>query len=364
MNRTAYIERLVPATVRSGASYPVPNSEGMIKLDAMENPYPWPSDLQAEFATALSQCALNRYPDPKGAAIREPLATWLNLPSSLDLLFGNGSDEIIGLLISLLIGSGRSVCAPDPSFVMFRVVAEQYGVPFHALPLDDRFDVDLDGWRAELETKNPGVIFVPQPNNPTGNLFDPARLIQVIESTDALVVIDEAYTAFTDSDCLNWAAEYPNVVVMRTLSKVGLAGARFGLLIGAPDWIAEFDKIRLPYNINSLTQAAVKYALTHAEVLESQSQAIRSERVRLSALLGDRGFSVWPSEANFVVVDTSPVAYDARALFEGLKARGVLIKCLDGSHPRLKGTLRITVGQPSETDALMAALDQLLAGGR
>lgn len=364
MNRSAYIERMVPAAVRAGRPYAVPDARGLIKLDAMENPYGWPTALQQSFAATLGGCALNRYPDPRAEAIRAPLARWLGMPESLDMLFGNGSDEIIGLLVSLLIGSGRSVCAPDPSFVMFRVVASQYQVPFQALPLDEAFDIDVAGWQAALSESNPGLIFVPQPNNPTGNLFDSERLRQVIAFTDALVVIDEAYTAFTDSDCLDWADRYPNVVVMRTLSKVGLAGARFGMLIGAPEWIEEFDKVRLPYNINSLTQAAVVFALKHADVLETQSTAIRKERARLTDLLEKQGFKVWPSEANFVVVDAASQGLDATALFEGLKAKGVLVKCLHGSHPRLAHTLRVTVGQPTETDVLIEALDQLRVLGR
>jgi histidinol-phosphate aminotransferase len=274
-------------------------------------------------------------------------------------LFGNGSDEIIGLLISNLIGTGRSVCAPDPSFVMFEVLADQYAVPFRALPLDSEFDIDSDGWIDGLMEADPALIFIPQPNNPTGNLFSKDRLAKIVESTQALIVIDEAYTAFTDADYLDWAIRYPNVVVMRTLSKVGLAGSRFGMLIGHPDWIVEFDKIRLPYNINVLTQTVVQFALERAPTLEEQSGKIRQERRRLTTLLEERGFSVWPSEANFVVVDCE--MHSARSLFEGLKQYRILVKCLDGSHPRLANTLRLTVGAPEESNALFGALDQLVS---
>jgi histidinol-phosphate aminotransferase len=240
------------------------------------------------------------------------------------------------------------------------VLAKQYRVPFRALPLDSDFDIDIDGWMDGLMEADPALIFVPQPNNPTGNLFSKDRLAQIVESTQALIVIDEAYTAFTDADYLDWAADYPNVVVMRTLSKVGLAGSRFGMLIGHPDWIAEFDKIRLPYNINVLSQTAVQFALEHTSILEEQSGMIRQERVRLSTLLAQRGYTVWPSEANFVVMDCGDQS--ARMLFEGLKQHHILVKCLDGSHPRLCNTLRLTVGAPEESDALLAALDQLVSG--
>ena len=360
MTREELIKALIPDPVRQGDAYQVPDATGMIKLDAMENPYTWPQFFRDKLAQRLIDCTLNRYPDPHAEAVRAPLRQWMQIPETLDLLFGNGSDEIIALLISNLIDTGRSVSAPDPSFVMFQVLAKQYRVPFRALPLDSDFDIDIDGWMDGLMEADPALIFVPQPNNPTGNLFSKDRLAQIVESTQALIVIDEAYTAFTDADYLDWAADYPNVVVMRTLSKVGLAGSRFGMLIGHPDWIAEFDKIRLPYNINVLSQTAVQFALEHTSILEEQSGMIRQERVRLSTLLAQRGYTVWPSEANFVVMDCGDQS--ARMLFEGLKHHHILVKCLDGSHPRLCNTLRLTVGAPEESDALLAALDQLVSG--
>ena len=359
MTREELIQVLIPERVRQGAAYQVQDATGMIKLDAMENPFVWPSYLRAQYAQRLANCSLNRYPDPYAINVRAPLRQWMKIPESLDILFGNGSDEIIALLISSLIGSGRSVCAPDPSFVMFSALANQYSVTFEALPLDAAFDIDLDGWLAFLHENDPALIFVPQPNNPTGNLFSRERLAKIVESTKALVVIDEAYTAFTDADFLDWAVTYPNVLVMRTLSKVGLAGTRFGMLVGHPAWISEFDKMRLPYNINTLSQTAVEFALEHASILEEQSFRVREERTKLIRELEKRGFDVWPSEANFVVIRCS--IDQARSIFEALKLRRILIKCLDGSHPRLKDTLRITVGSSEEVDALLSAIDQLVA---
>ena len=359
VTREDLIQSLIPERVRQGGAYQVPDATGMIKLDAMENPYQWPESLRADLAERLAHIAFNRYPDPQANGVRGPLREFMNIPDELEMLFGNGSDEIIALLIANLIGSGRSVCAPDPSFVMFQVLASQYSVPFRALPLDASLDIDLAGWMDALVEADPALIFIPQPNNPTGNLFSKDRLTEIVESTQALVVIDEAYTAFTDADFLDWAVTYPNVVVMRTLSKVGLAGSRFGMLIGHPDWISEFEKTRLPYNINILSQTAVQYALEHATILNEQSQRIREERSRLTLGLSERGFEVWPSEANFVVMGCRE--NQARPLFDALKEHRILVKCLDGSHPRLKDTLRVTVGAPEETDALLAALDHLAA---
>ena len=359
MTREELIQVLIPERVRRSAAYQVQDATGMIKLDAMENPFEWPSYLRAQYAERLVKCSLNRYPDSHASAVKAPLRQWMQIPESLDILFGNGSDEIIALLISSLIGSERSVCAPDPSFVMFKALADQYSVTFEALPLDASFDIDLDGWMACLSETDPALIFIPQPNNPTGNLFSLERLTRIVEMTNALVVIDEAYTAFTDADFLDWAVTYPNVLVMRTLSKVGLAGSRFGMLVGHPAWISEFDKIRLPYNINSLSQTAVQFALENASILEEQSFRVRKERTNLTRELERLGFNVWPSEANFVVIKCS--IDQARFIFEALKLRHILIKCLDGSHPRLKDTLRITVGSSEEVDTLLSAIDQLVA---
>ena len=200
MTREELIQVLIPERVRQGAAYQVQDATGMIKLDAMENPFVWPSYLRAQYVQRLANCSLNRYPDPYAINVRAPLRQWMKIPESLDILFGNGSDEIIALLISSLIGSGRSVCAPDPSFVMFSALANQYSVTFEALPLDAAFDIDLDRWLAFLHENDPALIFIPQPNNPTGNLFSRERLAKIVESTKALVVIDEAYTAFTDAD--------------------------------------------------------------------------------------------------------------------------------------------------------------------
>ncbi|MGA1206980.1 MAG: histidinol-phosphate transaminase [Gammaproteobacteria bacterium] len=362
MTARDYVQALIRADVRAGTAYQVADATGMVKLDAMENPYEWPAPLRAELAKVLADVAMNRYPDPHAEDTKAAVRAWMGVPESLACLFGNGSDEIIALIISNFIGSGLTVCAPDPSFVMFRVLADQYRVPFVSLPLDAQCQIDRAQWLSRLAETTPGVIFIPQPNNPTGNLFREDDLRAVIESTSALVVIDEAYTAFSDREHLAWATEYPNVVVMRTLSKVGLAGLRLGLLIGDPVWVHEFDKLRLPYNINVMTQAAVRVAMTHHALLESQSAAIRDERSGLIARLRERGLTVWESQANFVVAFVPEG--NARAVFDHLKLSGVLVKCLDGSHPLLQGALRITVGTPAETDALLAALDQSPVLGR
>ena len=358
MNRQGLIDSLIPQSVRKASVYTVPDSTGFIKLDAMENPYELPHMLREKLANRLAQVSLNRYPNPRAQALRPAVYSYMNIPDDLDIIFGNGSDEIIALIISLFISSNKVVCAPDPSFAMFEVLARQFRVPFRGLPLDHAFDIDLNEWSAILGKKASGLVFVPQPNNPTGNLFSIDLLEHIIKKSSALFVIDEAYTAFTDADYLSWAKRFPNVLIMRTLSKIGLAGGRFGMLIGAPEWIREFDKVRLPYNVNALTQEAVRFFLEHAEILSQQSTDIRNERSRMITLLRNIDINVWPSEANFVVIKVA--SGKVEAIFNGLKKRGILVKCLDGSHPRLEDTLRLTVGKSSDTDLLVSALSELV----
>lgn len=206
----------------------------------------------------------------------------------------------------------------------------------------------------------PRLIFLACPNNPTGNLFDEASLRAVLEAADALVVIDEAYLAFASRDHGALLDEYPNLLIMRTLSKLGLAALRLGYLIGDPRWIAEFDKIRLPYNIGTLNQVAAEVALEHFDVLDAQTRLIVSERARLLVRLqADARLHCWQSEANFLLV--RPHAASARTVHAGMARRGVLVKCLDGGHPLLANCLRLTIGAPPENDAMLAALDAELA---
>ena len=237
------LQKTIRADVQATNAYVVAPSAGMLKLDAMENPQGMPAALLDKLAQQLKTAELNRYPAPKALELEAALRACTAIPKAAHVLFGNGSDEIIALLISTCIITGRGVCAPDPSFVMFQAISNQYQVPFSALSLNESFDIDIDAWKSQLAEKNPGLVFVPQPNNPTGNLFSKDHLEIIVQQNQTLFVIDEAYTAFTDADYLDWAIRFPNVLIMRTLSKVGLAGSRFGMLIGAPEWIREFEKM-------------------------------------------------------------------------------------------------------------------------
>jgi histidinol-phosphate aminotransferase len=358
------IEQLVQHWVRPEIqalqAYHVPDASGLIKLDAMENPYTWPDSLKDDWLALLRGTDVNRYPDPHASALRERLHAVLRLPPQTELLLGNGSDELIQMICMALAGPGRSVLSVEPSFVMYRMIATFCAMRYVGVPLRaEDFSLDLDAVLEAIAVTEPAVVFLAYPNNPTGNLFERAALDAIIEAAPGLVVIDEAYAPFTDQSFVEELSRYPNLLVMHTLSKTGLAGLRLGMLAGPAAWLNEFDKVRLPYNINVLTQASAEFALRHRDLFDEQTTAIRAERSRLAdALAAMPGLRVFPSEANFILVRVP--AGRAGELFDGLKAGGVLVKRLDGSHPLLADTLRLTVGTPDENNALLGALMRVL----
>jgi len=339
------------------AAYHVQDATGMVKLDAMENPYALPGALRAEVAAATAAAALNRYPDPDAARLKARLKAAMGVPAGAELLLGNGSDELIQMLALACARPGAVILGVEPSFVMFRLIAQWVGARYVGVPLRADFGLDLPAVEAALEREQPALVFLACPNNPTGNLFDAAAVAQVVARAPGLVVVDEAYHAFADRTFMPRLADHPNLLVMRTLSKLGLAGLRLGLLAGAPQWLDQLDKVRLPYNVNVLTQCVAEAVLGHADVLEAQAAEIRAERGRLAAALAARpGVTAFDSAANFILFRVP----GAQRVFEGLRERRVLIKNLAGSHPLLEDCLRVTVGTPQENAAFLAALDGAL----
>ncbi|MDZ7749364.1 MAG: histidinol-phosphate transaminase [Halofilum sp. (in: g-proteobacteria)] len=275
------------------------------------------------------------------------------------LVLGNGSDELIQLVTLALARPGAKVLAPEPTFVMYRMIATFCGLECIGVPLADDFALDVPAMEAAIERHDPAVVWLAWPNNPTGNLWPRADLERVVHKAGGLVVVDEAYQPFARASLVDELGRRDNLVVLRTLSKLGLAGLRLGALAGPPEWLDEIDKLRLPYNVNVLTQASAAFALEHFDRLEQQAATIRGERDRLQHDLGQLpGVTAYPSAANFVLLRVP--AGRARAVFEGLLADGVLIKCLDGAHPQLADCLRVTVGTPEENARLEAALARQL----
>jgi histidinol-phosphate aminotransferase len=339
--------------IRATAAYPVPKSTGMIELHANENPWPLPPSVRAELAATVAEAAVNRYPEGAGDRVKAALARTFPVPAGAAMVLGNGSDELIQIITAAVARPGACALAPDPTFVMYRIYAMHSGVRYVPVPLRADFTLDDDAFAAAIARERPALVWLASPNNPTGRALPLASIERILGAAPGLVVVDEAYADFAGTTLLPRVLEFPNLVVMRTLSKIGLAGARLGYAVGHPAWIAEIDKIRSPYNVNALTQAAVPVVLGAADVLAAQVARIRAERGRLAAALAALpGFAVSPSDANFVLVRVP----DAGGVQARLRAAGILVKNLHGGHPLTANCLRITVGTPAENDALIAAL--------
>ena len=360
MSIEARIARLIRPEIRQLKAYGVADPGDLIKLDAMENPYGWPEDLKREWAERLATVDINRYPDAAARELTAQLHDYMAVPRTMGVLLGNGSDELIQMVLMALAQPGTAVMAPTPGFVMYEMTARFVGMDFIGVPLRaDSFDIDLPTFLQAVQEKKPAVIFLAYPNNPTGNLFDRAAVDQILAATDGLVVVDEAYHAFAGRSYMSELERHDNLLVMRTVSKLGLAGLRLGLLAGDRQWLGEINKVRLPYNINSLTQVSTGFVLSHGDFLQRQSEQIITERQRLFSLLqGLAGIRAWPSSANFILFRTE--ASEAGTVFEGLKRAGILIKNLHGSHPLLNNCLRVTIGRPEENDAFIQALTSLI----
>lgn len=353
------IRHWVRPPVRELAAYHVPDAQGLIKLDAMENPYTWPADMVDAWLQVLREVSLNRYPDPAALELKQALMQAMDIPQGHEVLLGNGSDELIQMILMAVSGAGRTVLAPEPGFVMYRMIATFLDMPYIGVPLRQDFSLDREAMLATIETHQPAVIFLAYPNNPTGNLFDDGDIEAIIAASDGLVIIDEAYHAFAGRSWMSRMAQYDNVLVMRTVSKMGLAGLRLGLLAGHPEWLRQFDKVRLPYNINVLTQASAQFALQHRTVLDEQTQAICRDREQLLVdLRAISAIEVFPSQANFVLFRVN--SGQAEQVFQSLKQQGVLIKNLSAAGGLLAQCLRVTVGTPDENRAFLDALKHAL----
>ena len=338
-------------------AYHVPDSSGCIKLDAMENPYLLPAELRGEVAEAVASAAINRYPDPGAASLKEKIRCLTGLPQGMDVLLGNGSDELIQLLAMAVNKPGATLLSVEPSFVMYKMIAIFTGMRYAGVPLSTDFSLDLPATLAAIKREQPALVFLAYPNNPTGNLFSADAVTQIIEAAPGLVVVDEAYYAFASNSFIPQLARYPNLLVMRTFSKLGMAGLRLGFLAGSTAWLTQLEKLRLPYNVGVLPQLVAGILLDHHEVLLRQAEQIKQERTKLYQQLSEiTGVCVYPSEANFLLFHVA----NATAVFNGLKERGVLIKNLNGGHPMLNDCLRVTVGSPEENTKFIAVLQETL----
>jgi histidinol-phosphate aminotransferase len=342
--------------VQSMHAYAIQDSAGMVKLDAMENPHRLPADLQKALGERLGALALNRYPAERVNELRHALAAYAGMPEGFDIMLGNGSDELISLLAMACDVPGASILSPLPGFVMYAMSAQLQGLAFHGVPLTADFELDEAAMLAAIAEHKPSTVYLAYPNNPTGNLWNDDTIEKIVLAQAAqggLVVMDEAYQPFASKSYIDRIARHSHVLLMRTLSKFGLAGVRLGYMVGPKALIADIDKVRPPYNISVLNAECALFALEHAEVFASQAKDLREQRARLlQALAALPGVTPFPSEANMVLARVP----DAAQTFDGLKSRGVLIKNVSKMHPLLANCLRLTVGTAAENDLLLAAL--------
>lgn len=370
---SAPLNRIRP-DVQGMHAYAVQDARGLIKLDAMENPYGLPPELQAALGQRLGALALNRYPGDRNALLQQALAAHAGMPPGHALMLGNGSDELIGLLAMACDLPGATIVAPAPGFVMYAMSAQLQGLRYVGVPLTADFALDEAAMRAAIEQEKPAILYLAYPNNPTANLWDAPVIQRLIDAQGAqggLVVIDEAYQPFASRSWLDEIRRAPerhgHVLLMRTLSKFGLAGVRLGYLMGPAPLIAQIDKVRPPYNISVLNCECALFALAYTEVFAQQAAAIRAERDKLVAQLAALpGVKVWPSDANMVLLrvpDTAQAEGEgdpADRVFAGMKQRGVLVKNVSRMHPLLACCLRLTVGTPDENARMLEALRQSL----
>ena len=352
---------LIRPEVLEIAGYHVPPAAGLVKLDAMENPYRLPEDLRRALGERLAAVAINRYPAPSYERLKQLVRERLGVPEGAQVLLGNGSDELITMISVATAKPGATILAPAPSFVMYELSARFAGSRFVPVPLAADLSLDVEATLEAIGRHRPAVIWLAYPNNPTGGCFERAAIERILAAAPGLVVLDEAYQPFALDTWMDALPRHEHLVVMRTVSKLGLAGIRLGYMAASPRWIAEFDKVRPPYNVSALDEAAAEFALEHVEVLQRQCERIREDRERLRGELDAiPGVATFPSRANFVLVRVA----GASAVAAGLRERGVLIKDVSRMHPLLSDCLRLTVGTPDENAAMLAALRETLAARR
>jgi histidinol-phosphate aminotransferase len=347
------LHRLIRQDIQSMHAYAIQPSAGLVKLDAMENPHRLSPELQAALGRRLGALALNRYPAGQVDDLRRALAAYAGMPEGFDIMLGNGSDELISLVAMACDVPGASILAPLPGFVMYAMSAQLQGLKFVGVDLTPDFELDEPAMLAAIAQHQPSIIYLAYPNNPTANLWDDAVIDRIIAAAPGLVVIDEAYQPFSSRSYIDRVARHSHVLLMRTMSKFGLAGVRIGYMMGPQALVAEFDKVRPPYNISVLNCEAALFALEHADVFAAQASALREQRSRVQAALAQLpGVKAWHSDANMILARFP----DAQKTFDGLKAHGLLVKNVSRMHPLLANCLRLTIGTEAENTQLLSAL--------
>lgn len=349
------LSQLVQQKVKDLKAYHVETVDCEVKLHANENPFPPSPELLQQLQNNLEKFELNRYPDPDCVELKQAISG--RTGQSVDhLTVGNGSDELIQLILQIFCDAGDSVVFPDPTFAMYSIIARGMGLKPLLVPLDDRWDFDGEAFLQSISNENPKVVFISYPNNPTGNCFSEASIWKIIEEFQGIVVLDEAYYDFAGKTFVNHLAKHNNLIVLRSLSKIGMAALRVGYAVAHPSIIAEMNKVRLPYNSNTISQTFATQLLNNFSLAQKQIDLILIERDRMVREMAKcNSITVFHSDSNFVLFR---VESGGRKIFESLMQNGILIRDL-GSHPRLKDCLRVTIGTQQENNLFLEKLQKL-----
>ena len=355
-NRGGLVESRVKREIRELRAYSVPHIDCSVKLDGNESPFPLPREMREKAGEAVKRIDVNRYPVSGADELREKIAEASGFPTE-GILLGNGSDELIGMLIEACTGATRRILYPTPTFSMYGLTGLAMGAELLEVPLDRNFDIDLESTIGLIEKMDPDIIFLASPNNPTGNMFSAKKIKDIIQSSNGIVAVDEAYSDFSGYTFMPLIEKNENLVILRTLSKVGFAGLRIGILYASEGLTHEINKVRYPYNINSLSQVVAGLVLENHEFVSENIQLIVRERSMVYRELETlEGIEPFPSDANFILFRVE----DADFMFERLVERDVLIRNFN-KPGRLENCMRVTIGTPEENGAFLAALREILS---
>jgi histidinol-phosphate aminotransferase len=354
------VNRFIRPEILASKAYPVSDATGFIKLDAMENPFEFPEQLRAGLLDCIGQVQLNRYPVPSYLGLKAALRKTYSIDEHSAIMVGNGSDELIDIITKAVAARGAAIVAPVPSFVMYGAAAMQAQIKFIGVPLrQSDFSLDLPALLEAIDVHQPAVVWLALPNNPTGNSYATADVQAVLAAAPGIVVMDEAYEPFSPLSWMPRLAEFDNLIVMRTVSKWGLAGLRLGYMAGSATWLEQLEKIRPPYNVNVMTDSVAQYCLAHETVFAQQCTIMCEQRDRLYAAVSALpGVTAFVSDANFVLARFA----NSQATYQGLKSDGLLVKDMSFMHASLKNCLRLSVGTPAQTTALVTSLQKHYRG--
>lgn len=350
------LQNLVSKEIFKQQGYIAPESSCLIKLDANESPFSLKEPLRKKLLEALVSVQLNRYPEAGAPLLRERFARYYGVDKDM-IMPGNGSDELIQILCTALQGKINGVLVPVPTFSMYKIIGINTGNKVVEVPLEENYEIDLDAILRNIKSDFPALIYLAYPNSPTGNCFDQDKIEAILNKSSGIVVVDEAYASFSGETLLPLLKKYDNLIILKTLSKLGLAAIRLGFLIGNPDLITQIDKVRLPYNVNSLSQVAAGFFLDHQGEFVKQVEEIVKRREELYRGLQDiDGVSPFPSRANFIFFSC---AFDSDRIYKQLVEKGIVVKNLNSTLT--PNCIRVTIGSRKENNAFLKALKSVVS---